>query len=257
MFNSNLPWDLEHHRYVILGVPRSGTQLTEAFVNYSLSNKYNDVVSLQEIFTVQAGLVHTIALENGKLKIYNKPAATFNTMSDVAKERLDIISKANMSQALTCRVFLDDRMASIGFADGINYLTNLGFKFLYVERSFEHKVISAMFAKKSFIFSTYRNTMMLNVDIDELKSFIVSRYLIEQQHKKIIDSMITYDTVEYDTLIAKSDNLSDAEREKAFGIYREKQLSIDPYDQIVNADEVKKVFEDFYPKLIELSNQLL
>lgn len=256
-FTSNLPWNLAHHRYAVLGVPRSGTQLTEAFVNYSLSKKHDDVVSLQEIFTVQACLINTIKLEDGKLRIYNESDVKFPDVARVARERLDIIADSSPSQPLTCRVFLDDRMASKSFVEGITYLEDLGFKFVYVERSFEHKIISAMFAKKSFIFSTYRNKMMLHIDIDELKSFVVARYMIEQQHKKIINRMIDYDVVDYDTMAAKADALDDHERQLAFGIFREKQLALDPYEQIVNAEEVKKVFTEFYPKLVELSSTLL
>jgi hypothetical protein len=257
MFNTQLPWSLDHHRYVVLGVPRSGTQLLEAFINYSLSKQHTDVVSLQEIFTVQACLVNTIKSESGKLRIYNESDVTFPNVARVAKERLDIIASADSVQALTCRVFLDDRMASKSFVEGINYLKDLNFKFVYIERSFEHKIISAMFAKKSFIFSTYRNNMMLDIDIDELKSFVVARYMIEQQHKKIIDNLIQYDTVDYDTVVSKADGLNEDERKLAFGIYREKQLALDPYEQIVNASEVKEVFTDFYPKLISLASQLL
>lgn len=257
MFNTNLPWDLSHNRYAVLGVPRSGTQLTEAFVNYSLSKKYDDVVSLQEIFTAPACLVNTIKLEEGKLRIYDGSTVVFADVAKVAKERLDLISQVNPDQPLVCRVFLDDRMASKSFVDGINYLKDLNFKFLYVERNFEHKIISAMFAKKSFIFSTYRNKMMLDIDIDELKSFIMARYMIEQQHKKIINKMIEYDVVQYDALVAKADTLDEHERHLAFGIYRVKQLALDPYEQIINAEEVKKVFTEFYPKLVELATQLL
>jgi len=257
MFNSNLPWQLDHNRYVVLGVPRSGTQLTEAFIKYSLSKKYDDVVSLQEIFTMQACMVNTIKLEDGKLRIYNESNVKFPDVPNVARERLNIIADVSTEQSLTCRVFLDDRMASKSFVEGINYLQDLNFKFVYVERNFEHKIISAMFAKKSFIFSTYRNEMKLHIDIDELKSFIMARYMIEQQHKKIIDRLIEYDTINYDTLAKKADQLDEYERHLAFGIYRVKQLALDPYEQIVNAKEVKKVFAEFYPKLVELASQLL
>lgn len=256
-FTNSLPWNLAHHRYAILGVPRSGTQLTEAFINYSLSKKYDDVVSLQEIFTVQACLINTIKLENEKLRIYNESNVKFPDVAKVARERLNLIANASSMQPMTCRVFLDDRMSSVSFLEGINYLKKLDFKFVYVERSFEHKIISAMFAKKSFIFSTYRNEMMLSINIDELKSFVIARYLIEQHHKQIINKMIDYDTIDYHALVSKADVLDDHEKQLAFGIFKEKQLALDPYEQIINAEEVKKVFTEFYPKLVELSSTLL
>jgi len=257
MILESLPWNLTHDRYAILGVPRSGTQLTESLVNYSLSKKFDDVVSLQEIFTAQAALFNTITLRDGKL--YFEQAAKIS-LSDVPtknRECLDFISQAGHDQALTCRVFLDDRLASKSFQEGLNYLKDNGFHFIYVNRSFEHKIISGMFAKKSFIFNREKNTMMLHIDIEELKSFIIARYLLEEQNKRVMDKLISYEIVDYDSLTSMAETLSASEKELAFGIFREKQLPLDPYEQIVNADEVKEVFANFYPKLVSISNDLL
>lgn len=100
--------------------------------------------------------------------------------------------------------------------------------------------------------------MVLKIDIDELKSLIIARYLIEEHHKKIVDSMIhNYQIVEYDTLASKADLLDDDEKKKAFGLFSVKQLALDPYEQIENSEEVKQVFSEFYPKLKELSINLL
>lgn len=258
MFDTNLPWHLDHHRYAVLGVPRSGTQLLEAFIKYSLSKKDNRVADLQEIFTTQACLVNTISLENNLVNIRNGSDVKLYDAMKVSKERLELIKNADPSQPLTCRVFLDTRMSSLRFTDGIKYLQDLDFRFVYINRSFEHKILSAVFAKESFIFSTYKNDMVLNIDIEELKSIITSRFLIEEQHIKIMNSLIdNYHTVNYDDLVSKTSMLSDSERELAFGIYKQKQLSADPYDQIENRDEVKSVFENFYPKLKELYKELL
>lgn len=258
MFDTNLPWNLDHHRYAVLGVPRSGTQLLEAFIKYSLSKKDDRVIDLQEIFTTQACLVNTISLENNLVNIRNGSDVKLYDAMKVSKERLELIRQADQSQPFTCRVFLDTRMSSLKFTDGIRYLQDLNFKFVYINRSFEHKILSAVFAKESFIFSAYKNDMILTIDIDELKSIITSRFLIEEQHIKIMNSLIDdYHIVNYDDLVGKATALSDDERELAFGIYKQKQLSLDPYEQIANREEVKSVFENFYPKLQELSKNLL
>lgn len=258
MFDSNLPWNLDHHRYAVLGVPRSGTQLLEAFVKYSLSKKDNRVTDLQEIFTAQACLVNTLTLENNLVKIHNGSDVKLYDAMKVSRERLELVRQADRSQPLTCRVFLDNRMSSLSFSDGIKYLQDLDFNFVYVNRRFDHKILSGVFAKESFIFSTYKNNMVLNIDINELKSFIIARYLIEEQHMELMNSLIpNYHTVDYDTLVEKSNSLSDDERTLAFGIYKEKQLAIDPYEQIQNSDEVKRVFDEFYPRLQELAKTLL
>jgi hypothetical protein len=63
--------------------------------------------------------------------------------------------------------------------------------------------------------------------------------------------------VEYDELISMTTHLDESEKKLAFGVFNEKQLPLDPYDQIVNADEVREVFATFYPNLVTLSTQLL
>lgn len=258
MFNTSLPWSLDHHRYAVLGVPRSGTQLLESFIKYSLSKKYTDVIAMQEIFSIQAVLVHTLALEDKRIKVHDHADVPFYDMMKASKERLEIIKSADMTQPLVCRVFLDDRMGSLGFVDGINYLQQLGFKFVYIDRRFDHKILSGVFAKESFIFNGIKNTMTLNINVDDLKSNIIARYLIEQHHYALMQKLIPeYEVVEYDSLVEKANALSDSERQKAFGMYKEKQLPLDPYEQIENSEEVKQVFAEFYPKLQSLATQLL
>lgn len=258
MFDSNLPWQLDHHRYAILGVPRSGTQLLESFVKYSINNQYGDVADLQEIFTTQACLVNTLTLVDNKISITNGSNVNAYDALNVSRERLKLIEQADIAQPLTCRVFLDNRMSSISFTDGIKYLQKLNFKFVYINRRFDHKILSALFAKESFIFSSFKNDMVLKIDIDELKSFIVARYLIEEQHIKILKYLIPeYHIVDYDGLSAKAHNLDAEEQKKAFGLFTVKQLANDPYTQIENSNEVKQVFADFYPKLQGLAQELL
>lgn len=258
MFDTNLPWQLDHHRYAVLGVPRSGTQLLESFIKYSLSKKYNNVVALQEIFSIQAVLVNTIYLENQLIKVEDHSNVTFYDMMNASKERLEIIKNADRNQPMVCRAFLDDRMGSLGFSQGIEYLQNLNFKFVYINRRFDHKILSGLFAKESFIFNRVRNTMTLNIDIGDLKSTIIARHLVERNHFKLMNKLIPeYYVVEYDSLVEKANELSINEYEEAFGIYKEKQLPLDPYEQVENREEVKQVFDEFYPKLQAMTDSLL
>lgn len=258
MFDTNLPWNLDHHRYAVLGVPRSGTQLLESFIKYSLAKKHANVVAMQEIFSIQAVLVNTLALEDKFIKVYDQSDVAFYDMMKASKERLEIIKNADTNQSMVCRVFLDDRMGSLGFVDGVKYLQSLNFNFVYIKRRFDHKILSGVFAKESFIFNGIKNTMTLKIDIDDLKSNIIARHLIEQHHYNLMQKLIPeYHVVEYDRLVEKANELSPDERQAAFGIYREKQLPLDPYEQIENRDEVKQVFEEFYPKLQSLTAMLL
>ena len=258
MFDNNLPWNLDNHRYAILGVPRSGTQLLESFIKYSLSKKDSNVEALQEIFALHAVLHSTILSEDGILRMTDHSTDVTINMMAAAKDRLETIKNGNPNQALVCRAFLDTGMNSVGFAEGIDFLQSLNFKFVYINRRFDHKILSGLFAAESFIFNKVKNTMTLNIDTDRLKTFIISRYLIEQHHLKVFKRLIPeFHVVEYDSLVEKANNLSPDEREKAFGVYKEKQLPLDPYEQIENSEEVKKVFDEFYPKLQSLTDMLL
>lgn len=256
MIQESLPWNLPHNRYAILGVPRTGSQLTESLVNYSLSKKFDDVVSLHEIFTSQSALFQTVTLQDGKLSIEDAAVTPLWEVPAKNAQKLDLIAKAGHEQALTCRMFLDDRMAMKSFREGLIYLKETGFHFIYVNRSFEHKIISGIFAKKSFIFNRKKNPMMLHIDIEELKTSIIGRYILEEQNRRIMDKLISYEIVEYDSLIPMIENLSESEKRLAVGIFEEKQLPLDPYEQILNADEVREVFATFYPKLIKLVDEL-
>jgi hypothetical protein len=257
MFNNDLPWNLDHHRYAVLGVPRSGTQLLESFIKYSLSKKDSNVVALQEVFSIHTVMHSAVLLENNLLRTTNNISVITNMM-DAAKDKLETIKSGDPNQALVCRAFLDTGMNSIRFAESLAYLQNLNFKFVYINRRFDHKILSGLFAIESFIFNRVKNTKTLTIDIDELKTFIMHRYLVEQHHFKLMQRLIPeYHVVEYDSLAEKANNLSPMEREAAFGIYKEKQLPLDPYEQVENSKEVKKVFDEFYPKLQSLTDMLL
>jgi len=175
----------------------------------------------------------------------------------VTSQRLELLKQADSNQAMTARVFLDDRMSSHSLADGIRYLQDLNFSFVYINRSMEHKIISAIFARRSWIYNRIKNPNTLHIDIPDLKSRLIGLHMIEQQNKKVLDATLAYDTVEYDSIVSMTADLDDHERQLAYGIFKEKQLPTDPYEQISNADEVKEVFTDFYPKLLELTTQLL
>jgi hypothetical protein len=258
MLDTKLPWKLDHHRYAILGVPRSGTQLLESFIKYSLSKNHDNVVAMQEIFSIQAVLVNSLTLEDKFIKVHDHSNVAFYDMMKASKERLEIIKNADANQSMVCRVFLDDRMGSLGFIDGVKYLQSLNFNFVYINRKFDHKILSGVFAKESFIFNRIKNNMTLTINIDDLKSNIIARHLIEQHHYKLMQKLIPeYHVVEYDSLVEKANELSSEEWQEAFGIYKEKQLPLDPYEQIENRDEVKQVFEEFYPKLQTLTATLL
>jgi hypothetical protein len=203
-------------------------------------------------------LQSTILLEDGLLRMTDQTVDVSTNMMAAAKARLEIIKNGNPNQALVCRAFLDTGMNSIGFAEGIDFLQNLNFKFVYINRRFDHKILSGLFAAESFIFNRIKNTMTINIDIDHLKTFIISRYLIEQHHIKVFKRLIPeFHVVEYDSLVEKANDLSPDEREAAFGVYKEKQLPLDPYEQVENSEEVKKVFAEFYPKLQSLRDMLL
>jgi hypothetical protein len=258
MFDTKLPWNLDHHRYVVLGFPRSGTQLLESFIKYSLSEQHDNVVALQEIFTRHTVLIDTIVLEDNQVKIHNYSNVTYADMSSAADQRLNVIKNGDPNQPMICRMFLDDGLATVTFTQGIEYLKNLNFKFVYIERRFDHTIISGMFAWKSFIWNGVKNNMTLKIDIDELKNFIVSRYLVRHRQFKLMQKLVpNYHIMNYDDLVDKASSLSPMEREKAFGIYQLKQLNLDPYEQIENSDEVRQVFAEFYPKVQSLTNDLL
>lgn len=256
MFNNNLPWDLPHHRYAILGIPRAGTQLFESFIKYSLSKKYDNVTDLQEIFTAHSPLTHTMYSEDGLIKIKEGSDLYFWNAKKASHDNLAMIRNGDPSQPFTCRIFLHNNNSNYNITDSIKYAQELDFKFVYISRSFEHVMLSLIFANESFIWNKVKNPNKLTIDIHQLKTMMASTYIYLTINKQLIDTMIDYVEVNYEDVVNAAHNLSEEEKVKAYGVYREKQLSVDPYDQIENSDEVKEVFNTFYPKLQELTRTL-
>lgn len=257
MFNNNLPWDLPHHRYAVLGIPRSGSQLFESFIKYSLSKKDETAVDLQEIFTAHSPLIHTIYNEDGIIKSKVGSDINFWNAKRVSYENLELIRNANPLQPMTCRIFLHNNNSNFNFADSINYAKDLGFKFIYINRSFENTMLSLVFANDSFIWNKDKNTNRLLVDINQLKTMISSAHIYMTINKNLLNSIVEYDEVSYEDIVHAANNLSEEERAKAYGIFVEKQLAMDPYEQIINSEEVKEVFNNFYPKVQTLTENLL
>jgi hypothetical protein len=117
-------------------------------------------------------------------------------------------------------------------------------------------MLSLVFANESFIWNKVKNTNKLTVDIYQLKTMMASTYIYLTINKQLIDNMLDYEEVNYEDIVSAADCLSDEERNIALGVYREKQLPLDPYDQVENVDEVKEVFNTFYPKLQDLTKTL-
>lgn len=264
-----LPWNLPHHRYCVVGVARSGTQLTESLLNYSISKQFDDVVTLEDFMNFNTAYFANLEIdENNKLSFNMvtdgdgklKMAANRNVeqLPAIGKDWIDKVSRADPTQPMTCRIFLDDRLTFLSLVDGLEFLKKQNFKFVYVNRNFEHKMLSAYFSKKTMIFRSGKNSAVLTVDIPELKTMILGRYLMEEHNKRVMTNIVgSHIVVEYDELTAMAAHLDETEKKLAFGIFNEKQLPLDPYEQIVNADEVKEVFATFYPNLVNLSSQLL
>jgi len=251
----------------VVGVPRSGTQLTESLLNYSINKKFGDSVPLEDFLSYQSAYFFNIDIdENNKLSIEvttdSNGKMTSNRNAEmlpaIGQEYIERITRADPTQPLTCLIFLDDRLTFLSLAAGLEFLTKMDFKFIYVNRNFEHKLLSTYFAKKTMIFRSGKNHNMLTVDIPELKSMMIVRYLMEEHNKKVMTNIVgNHIVVEYDELVSMTAHLDEFEKKLAFGIFNKKQLPPDPYDQIVNADEVREVFASFYPNLISLSSQLL
>jgi len=262
-----LPWNLSHHRYCVLGVPRSGTQLTESLLNYSIGKKFDGGVPLEDFFSFNSAYFFNIEIdENNKLSFEmmtdsnGKMSSSRNVemLPAIGQDWIEKIQRADPAQPMTCRVFLDDRLTFLSVTASLELLKKLDFKFVYVNRNFEHKILSTYFSKKTMIFRSGKNSNSLSVDIPELKSMIIGRYLLEEHNKKIMTNIVgSHIVVEYDELTSMAAHLDESEKKLAYGVFNEKQLPLDPYDQIVNADEVREVFTTFYPNLVNLSTQLL
>ena len=139
----SLPWNLQHHRYCVVGVARSGTQLTEALLNYSIGKKFDGVVTLEDFMNFNTAYFANLDIDdNGKLSFKMvtdsqgkmKMAADRNVeqLPAIGKDWIDKVSRADPMQPLTCRIFLDDRLTFISLVDGLEFLKKQNFKYKFI-----------------------------------------------------------------------------------------------------------------------------
>jgi hypothetical protein len=263
------------HRTCIIGLPRSGSQLCEKLV----AGQYNKTLILGLLFDAlkyttydNSGIITRTStnlhgkiqlsigqyLQDTKFEAYKLNTviedmlatyASINSISHDWKERLRNIGDLDRNTPVTIRLFLDNMEELSLYKEIVMQLQNLGFKFLSLEREFEAQVLSHLIA---------RNYSMVHKDIFTINSAILQPVLIPSNlltsrmiesvavtklkwstYMKMINVPIKF--VNYETMLFDLEGIYNC----AFKVAGHKTISGDPYNWIINADEIRQLLQPF------------
>lgn len=231
----------DYHRYCILGQPRCGSHHLASILYNQLVR--NDVTSLDigEFLHWWSGRFAAYHVDQEQL-IKTIQTRDYDPLMEVVK-RKKMLEEIKPGQPLVARMFFLDNMLN-DFKDLASTYQQAGFKFIYLRRDLEPQIISYYFSKDENIWTKFRFTNQKVVDIAKLKTYVFDfvRYRLYGENWL---STVDHTTVDYKELQEiPSDHF--------------KMMTDDPYQLVVNKDEVKQVFTEYLPKVREsLSNLIL
>lgn len=228
--------NLTHHRYCIVGQPRCGSHHLEHIIYQQLLQKDPTAIRLGEFLDWWSSGFSKFEIANGV--IYKQKTDGENNALKEFDNRTKILKNVNPTQPLVSRLFFIENMLS-SFTDQAKMYQDAGFKFIYLERDLESQIISYCFSIEHrqwshHIFSNYKT-----LDINRLKSYIFDFTKNNLYGERWLNT-VNYEHVNYESLAPYSSEFV-------------KQMPIDPYDLVLNKDEVKTIFKTYLPLL---KNQL-
>ena len=221
--------NLTHHRYCIVGQPRCGSHHVESYI-YNTFIKNSNATKLGEYLHWWSGRFSRFKLANGNI-IKTSVDKEVDLLAEF-QQRIEMLKQNNVDQPLVARLFFVDNML-VNFKSLAELYANANFKFIYIKRDLEQQIISWYFSKdeSKWSLSLFENQKI--VDIELLKEYVLE-YVKNQYYGERWLTNIQHDCIDYD-------DLSDYPSEHF------KMMPNDPYNLIINKDEVKDVFINYLP----------
>jgi hypothetical protein len=223
------------HRTCIICLPRSGSQLCE-----TLSGEIKSSLKLGEYFENWNRSEYVADIDNNiRLKNFASIPSNFKLFEGF-EERLNLLKNTNITQALTLRIFLMDQYDKNTLSKIRLELKNIGFEFITLTRNIEEQLLSYMIAR------TYvKNVFGINSEINEpvhinlnglskVLTHIYDSHLLWEKNLSIVLKDIEYQTVHYESIYSDMENIYNTK----FNYSGKKSIKTDPYDLILNKEEV-------------------
>jgi hypothetical protein len=223
------------HRTCIICLPRSGSQLCEI-----LSGEIKSSFQLGEYFE-NWNRNEYIADDDNNIRLKNFASTPTNfKLFEGFEERLNLLKNTNINQSLTLRIFLMDKYDKDTLSYIIIELKNIGFEFITLTRDIKEQLLSYMIA------STYvKNVFGINSKINEpvyinliklnkVLTHIYDSHLLWEKNLSMVLHNIEYQKVKYESVYSDMEKIYNTK----FKYLGEKSINVDPFDLIINKEEV-------------------
>lgn len=224
------------HRTCILCLPRSGSQLCERLVS-----EIHNAFSLNEYFENWNQSEYVLDTSNTiSLRQFNAISSLFSITLDF-EEKLDLLKQVNINQPLVLRIFVMDHYNKDDLVKIISELNNIGFEFITLSRDIEEQLLSYMIAR------TYvKNVFGINSEINEpvhinlnglskVLTHIYDSHLSWENNLSMLLHNIEHKKVKYESIYSDMENIYNTK----FKYLGKKSIKTDPFDLILNKEEVK------------------
>jgi len=223
------------HRTCIICLPRTGSQLCE-----TLSREIHSNLSLGEYF--ENWNRNEYVIDDGNIRLKNSLSIRSNfKLFDAFEKRLDLLKNTNINQPLTLRIFLMDEYDKNTLSKIIIELKNIGFEFITLTRDIEEQLLSYMIARTSVkhvfgINSKINEPVHINFDtLGKVLTHIHDSHISWENNLSMILQDIEYHKVKYESIYLDMENIYN----RKFKYLGEKSIKTDPFDLILNKEEVK------------------
>ena len=223
------------HRTCIICLPRTGSQLCE-----KLSEEIKTSFQLGEYFENWNRSEYVIDDDNNiRLKNFASIPSNFKLFEGF-EERLNLLKNTNINQSLTLRIFLMDQYDKNTLSKIIIELKNIGFEFITLTRNIEEQLLSYMIARTYVkdvfgINSEINDPVYINLNrLSKVLTHIHDSHLLWENNLSIILHNIEYQKVRYESIYSDMENIFNTK----FKYTGEKSIKTDPFDLIINKEEV-------------------
>lgn len=225
-----------HHRVCIIGLPRSGSQYVVELIKHNFHHPYTDLV---EPYTYNLPL---ISKDHHNLLSIENFSTTFNFYADRVSYTNNVIQSSDINQSVIMRLFVVPEIENMLY-DVIETITKKDYKFIILKRkNIEHHVLSIGIADAR---NQYKKIWNEPYDYTPVKITNFKKMEWLYQASKNYDNILNENdidgqTIYYETAIEDLARIYDTSINICIPI--KKQVIGDPYDHIVNVDEVRQFF---------------
>lgn len=226
-----------HYRICIIGIPRCGSQYAVELIKHNVKHNFFDLV---EPYTHS---LPQLNIDENKQLFIEPTHFDINSHEERIKYTSRMLKEGDQNQPLIMRLFLVYEIEKMLF-DVISDVQNCNFQFVILRRkNIEHQILSMGIADARNQYTLFHHdkypTEPVMVTNYKLMSWLYRNHLMFEQ--RVTENDIEGIPLTYETAVEDLAKVLDQPINICLPI--KKQIVTDPYDQIINKDEVKKFIQ--------------